>query len=86
MYVAPSMRGKGAADAIMDALEAEAQARGLLLLTLLMTVENGPAGRFYARRGFTPHGREPASHCVDGVAYDSFEMAKMVQPLLRAPS
>lgn len=76
VYVAAEARGMGAADALMEAIEAEARGRGLAILKLLVRAGNRPAERLYARCGYTPYGREPASHKVDGIVYDSIELAK----------
>jgi putative acetyltransferase len=53
MYVRPHARGKHVAQAVLDRLEAEAQARGTKRL-LLETGDNRDAAiRFYERNGFT---------------------------------
>jgi putative acetyltransferase len=54
MYVRPAWRGKGAADAIMRRLIAEATGAGISLLRLETGADFIPAGRFYRRWGFAP--------------------------------
>jgi GNAT superfamily N-acetyltransferase len=76
MYVAPEARGSAAGRLLIDAIEARAREAGLAILKLLATADNARAVRFYEKCGFVHYGREPASHQVDGVMYDSVEMAK----------
>ncbi|HJT42654.1 MAG TPA: GNAT family N-acetyltransferase [Rhizomicrobium sp.] len=52
MYVRPEVRGKGAANAIMDALIAEARGVGLSLLRLETGSRSLAAIHFYRRNGF----------------------------------
>lgn len=52
MYVAPAHRGRGAADAVLDALEAAARERGWSRLVLETGTEQRAAIRFYERRGY----------------------------------
>lgn len=79
MYVAPHARGAGgAADALMEAAEAEAITRGVTRLKLYVRDGNARAIAFYRRRGFAPYGVEPDSHIVDGVGYHSLEMCKIL--------
>ncbi|WP_172300216.1 GNAT family N-acetyltransferase [Pseudoruegeria sp. HB172150] len=56
MFVAPEARGTGAADALMQALEAEARANTLPLLRLETGDSLHAAHRLYARHGFTECG------------------------------
>lgn len=76
MYVAPQARGTDAGQALVAAIEARAREAGLTILKLLATVSNARARRFYEKCGFVLYGVEPDSHRVDGVSYDSVEMAK----------
>jgi RimJ/RimL family protein N-acetyltransferase len=60
MYVAPNLRGSGAAKALLDAAIDCAKSRdGTLLLTLTVTEGNGPAIRLYEAAGFQAFGTEP---------------------------
>jgi len=52
MYVAPEARGRGAAEAIMEALEAEAVRTGLTLMRLETGVFQHAALKFYPRCGY----------------------------------
>ncbi len=52
MYVVPESRGSGAADAVLDALEAHALARGWTHLRLETGDRQPDAVAFYRRRGF----------------------------------
>lgn len=76
MYVAAEAQGSGAGDLIMDAIEAEARARGVTLLKLYARENNARACAFYRRRGFDAYGVEPDATVVDGVGYGALEMAK----------
>jgi GNAT superfamily N-acetyltransferase len=76
MYVAAEAQGSGAGDAIMDAIEAEARARGVTLLKLYARENNSRACAFYRRRGFEAYGVEPDATVVGGVGYGALEMAK----------
>jgi len=54
MYVRPSTRGFGVADAIVAELEAATRSAGLGLLRLETGTEQAAALRFYQRNGFQP--------------------------------
>jgi putative acetyltransferase len=54
MYVRPSARGAGVADAIIERLEQEAHSAGLRLVRLETGVHQPAAIGFYRRRGFMP--------------------------------
>ncbi|MDJ0823921.1 MAG: GNAT family N-acetyltransferase [Rhodobacter sp.] len=56
MFVDPSNRGSGAADALMHRLEQEARAQGLTDLKLETGNTLHAAHRVYTRHGFTPCG------------------------------
>ncbi|MBV0910761.1 GNAT family N-acetyltransferase [Anianabacter salinae] len=56
MFVADVARGKGAAAALLGAIEAEARALGLPLLRLETGDKLDSAHRLYARHGFAPRG------------------------------
>jgi GNAT superfamily N-acetyltransferase len=76
MYCAAEAQGSAAGDALMAAIEAEARMLGVGVLKLYAREGNARAVRFYERHGFVVYGREPASHVVAGVAYNSVEMAR----------
>jgi ribosomal protein S18 acetylase RimI-like enzyme len=76
MYVAPEARGSGAADALLDALEADARVTGVTVCKLVCREDNAPARRLYERRGYEAYGREPDSIVVAGRGYVGLEMAK----------
>ncbi|MFE0424024.1 GNAT family N-acetyltransferase [Streptomyces sp. NPDC058953] len=54
MYVAPTARGLGAADAVLKALEDRARARAWTSLRLETGARQGAAVRFYTRSGYAP--------------------------------
>jgi MOSC domain-containing protein YiiM/GNAT superfamily N-acetyltransferase len=56
MWVAPSARGRGAADALLLGVEAWARTRGAGRLTLAVAEGNKAAARLYARHGFADTG------------------------------
>lgn len=76
MYVAPEARGAGAADELLDALEAAARVTGVTVCKLVCREDNHRARRFYERRGYEAYGREPDSISVSGRGYIGLEMAK----------
>jgi GNAT superfamily N-acetyltransferase len=76
VYVGAQAQGSRAGAELMAAIEREARAQGVTILKLLTRAGNARAERFYQRCGFTAYGREPATHKVAGVVYDSIEMAK----------
>jgi ribosomal protein S18 acetylase RimI-like enzyme len=61
VYVVPSWRGSGLAQALLDRLIVHARANSLVLLTLAVTAGNAAASRLYLRSGFTLYGVEPLS-------------------------
>jgi ribosomal protein S18 acetylase RimI-like enzyme len=68
LSVSPSERGAGLGGALMDAVEAELEARGIRDVSLAVMTRNTDALRFYERRGFRPvetvlyrFGERPAS-------------------------
>jgi GNAT superfamily N-acetyltransferase len=60
VYVTPDYRGRklGVADAMLDRLEAWAREQGRTELFLEVHESNGPAQRFYLRRGYTFTGEQ----------------------------
>lgn len=73
MYVRPSARGQGVADAVMDRLTAETVLSGRSLLRLETGVYSGAAIAFYRRSGFAacgafePYSAMPAQAVVTSV-------------------
>lgn len=67
MYVAPEHAGRGAGEALLQALLAHARAEGLRQLVLTVTEGNGRAQRLYERAGFAAFGIEPRAVCVGEV-------------------
>ncbi|HUA28488.1 MAG TPA: GNAT family N-acetyltransferase [Streptosporangiaceae bacterium] len=57
MWVAPSWRGTGAADALVAAVATWARAQPARRLSLWVPADNPRARRFYARQGFALTGR-----------------------------
>ncbi len=56
MWVAPEVRGRGAGQALLDAVGVWARARGLERLELWVTEGNSAAARLYRRAGFIETG------------------------------
>jgi len=56
LHVAPARRGSGIGSRLFDAGVTLGRERGARELTLWVVVENGPARRFYERRGMQPDG------------------------------
>jgi GNAT superfamily N-acetyltransferase len=54
MYVRPGHRGQGVSVALLEALEADARARGWDRLVLETGTEQPDAMRFYEREGYSP--------------------------------
>jgi ribosomal protein S18 acetylase RimI-like enzyme len=60
MWVAPKARGKGAGDALVDAVVGWAKASGFTRVVLDVADHNRPAIALYARKGFVPTGETGA--------------------------
>ena len=58
--VLPEYRRQGIADALLDALENDAQERGLAFLTLEVRVSNMPAITLYEKHGYRRAGLRPS--------------------------
>ncbi|MFT7518168.1 MAG: ribosomal protein S18 acetylase RimI-like enzyme [Kiritimatiellia bacterium] len=70
MWVAPSMRGLGVADLLVDAVERWALARDCATIVLDVAGDNARAISFYTRRGFVRTGdsapmRPPKQHLLE---------------------
>lgn len=78
MYVAPSARGSGAADALISAVLDHARAEGVEQVLLTCNANNARAIRVYERHGFKLWGVESRA-LKAGDAY--FDDAHMVRPL-----
>lgn len=80
MYVAPELRGTGAATALVEALIDHAQ--GVVeQVHLSVNADNEPAVRFYRRMGFVEYGREPHGLRHAGVYRDVLLMVRMIEPI-----
>lgn len=66
-YVMPEHQGAGMADALMEAMVAHAETRGIWQLELFVADDNPRALRFYERHGFVQRGVLPNAALVDGV-------------------
>jgi ribosomal protein S18 acetylase RimI-like enzyme len=77
MYVRESLRGSGAADALIRAVVTDASAR-LEQITLTVNAENGRAIRLYERHGFSAVGRVPDALRVQGRSYDELIMWRRI--------
>jgi len=79
VYVTPSARGRGVAEAIMRALLDVARTwPGLDSVSLQVSVRSESAKRVYERLGFKQWGVEPAALRLDGVAFDEAHMVIML--------
>ena len=77
MYVRDSARGSGMADALLDAVLAEA-AKSCEQATLSVEASNARAIRLYERHGFRLIGRFPRALLIEGSYYDELEMYRML--------
>lgn len=59
VYVSPRVRRAGVASLLLDAVESEARARGMVQLELAVNAENAGALSFYKRRGYQRIGLVP---------------------------
>ncbi len=79
VYVTPSARGRGVAEAIMRELLRIARTwPGLDSVSLQVSARAEGAKRVYERLGFRQWGVEPAALKLDGVAYDEAHMVLML--------
>jgi ribosomal protein S18 acetylase RimI-like enzyme len=77
MYVRDAFRGKGVADALLQALLDHA-VNCVDQVALTVMAENTRAIRFYRRFGFREYGRVPRAIFYDGRYYDDLEMMRSV--------
>lgn len=78
MYVAPELRGTGAATALLEALLAHARTE-VEQVHLSVNVDNLSAVRFYRRMGFVEYGREPRGLRYAGIDHDVLLMVRMLE-------
>ncbi len=78
VYVRASERGGRLAEALLEAVTAEARAMGLTQLELAATVENAAALAFYRRQGFAEVGRIPAGFLHEGREIDEILMMQRI--------
>jgi ribosomal protein S18 acetylase RimI-like enzyme len=76
MWVAPGHRRTGVGNALVDAVQAWAQARGIRTLRLMVTSPNRSAIAFYTQLGFSMTGRT-APYPNDEAIFE-YEMAKAI--------
>lgn len=72
----PDCRRRGAGHKLMDAIEADARARGFTLLSLEVRVSNEPAIELYRAHGFTVEGRRKGFYTAP--REDAFVMLKQL--------
>ena len=77
MYVAPELRGTGAAAALVQAVLDHA-ATLVEQVHLSVNADNERAYRFYRRMGFVEYGREPKGLRYAGVDHDVLLMVRML--------
>jgi ribosomal protein S18 acetylase RimI-like enzyme len=77
MYVRAAFRGKGVADALLEAVLDLAETC-VEQVSLTVNAENPRAIRFYERHGFRRYGLVPRSLNIDGRFYDDVEMMRTV--------
>jgi len=78
VWVHPDHRGRGAAAALLRALEAPARVIGIRQLELAVTGENAAARRVYDRLGYGQVGVIPGGFCHEGREIDEVLMAKRI--------
>lgn len=79
VYVTPSARGRGVAEAIIRGILDIARSwPGLNSVSLQVSARAESAKRLYERLGFKQWGVEPAALMLDGVAYDEAHMVIML--------
>jgi ribosomal-protein-alanine N-acetyltransferase len=79
----PEARGKGVADALMDAAEKAVRRRGYTALRLEVRSDNPAATRLYAKRGYVEFGAHE-NYYADGMSARRFEKALPARSSKRA--
>ena len=75
VYVGPAARGRGAGQALFEAIIDHARAVGVEVLQLGVGDFNAPAQRLYRRMGFEPYGLERRALKLEGRYIDEVLMA-----------
>lgn len=76
LSVLPEARGKGIADALIEAACEAARAAGAVRMTLHVLGRNAPARRLYDRCGFVLDGTLPGEFLLDGEYVDDVLMGR----------
>jgi RimJ/RimL family protein N-acetyltransferase len=77
VYVKPSMRGTGAALALMEAAVEHARTE-VIQVHLAVGAHNAPAIRLYEKAGFTTYGTDPRCLLVNGRYIDEHMMVRFL--------
>ncbi|SEQ22887.1 Protein N-acetyltransferase, RimJ/RimL family [Devosia sp. YR412] len=77
VYVRPSMRGTGAALAMMEAAVDHARSE-VIQVHLMVGAHNAPAIRLYQKAGFTTYGTDPRCLLVNGRYIDEHMMVRFL--------
>jgi len=81
MYVAPSLRGRGAGRALLQVVLAHAREReGLRVVQLTVTEGNDAAVQLYRAAGFEVFGAEPMAICSEGRLHTKLHMQLVIVP------
>lgn len=81
VYVAPTYRGQGVAQALLQRAVAFAQGvPGAVQVHLSVNARNASAIRLYEQAGFKGYGTEPAALLVDSELHDELLMQLRLQP------
>lgn len=83
VYVQPQMRGKGCADALIDATIDHARGR-VIQIHLMVGAHNAPAIELYRRAGFALYGTDPRCLFVNGHYIDEHLMVRFLDKEDRA--
>ncbi|WP_298984718.1 GNAT family N-acetyltransferase [uncultured Roseibium sp.] len=79
VYVRESLRGKGIAKDLLEAVVEQARVLGIQQLELSASAENLPALRFYRRAGFVEAGRIPGGFIQEGRLVDDIIMIRRLE-------
>ena len=77
VYVKPSLRGSGAALALMDAAVEHARTE-VIQVHLMVGAHNAPAIRLYEKAGFKTYGTDPRCLYVNGRYIDEHMMVRLL--------